>query len=126
MCKDSDLSKHGSSYEIFMHRAYGIHEPSKPEMQASVMQNLIMAEKTSQISRDLVARYEDQLTLIKLYIGKAIDKYIERPTTTGRLVNTLIGYKKDLIWAISTDELLIIVYNIIYINNRNKMVSCLN
>ena len=126
MSKDRDLSKHGSSYEIFMHRAYGTHMPSKPEMQASVMQNLIIAEIASQISGDLVTYYEDQLNKIKLYIGKAIDKYLEKPTTTGRLTNTLRGYKTDLIWAISSDELLIIVYNIIHISNRNKIMAYLN
>jgi len=118
MSKDSDLSKHGSSYEMFMHRAYGTNKPSKPEMQASVMQSLIMAEKTSVISEDLVPYYENQLTQIKLHMGKAIDQYIERPTTAGRLTNTLKGYKTDLIWAISADELLIIVYNIIHVKGR--------
>ena len=118
MSKDSDLSKHGSSYEIFMHRAYGTNNPPKPEMQASVMLNLIMAEKTSQISEDLVTRYEDQLTLMKLYIGKAIDKYIDRPKITKRMANTLIGYKTDLLWALSTDEVMRIVYNINHVKAR--------
>lgn len=112
MSKDSDLSKLGSSYEIFMHRAYGTNKPSKPEMQASVMLNLIMAEKASLISKDLVTRYDHQLIMTKLYIIRAIDKYIDRPNRTEKMVHTLIGYKTDLFWAINTDEVMKIVYNI--------------
>lgn len=123
MSKDSDLSKHGSSYEIFMHRAYGTHNPTKPEMQASVMLNLIMAEKTSQISEDLVTRYEDKLTLMKLYIGKAIDKYIDSPKITKSMAKTLTGYKADLLRAISTDEVMSIVYNINHLKARQSYNS---
>jgi hypothetical protein len=126
MNKDGDLSKHGSFYEVFMHRAYGTNKPTKPEMQASVMHNLIMAEKTSLISEDLVTRYEDQLILIKLYIGKAIDQYIERSKITKEIAAALIGYKTDLVWAFSTDEVMRIVYNIIRISNRNTTMAYLN
>lgn len=125
MSIDGDLSKHGSNYEFFMHRAYGTHKPSKPEMQASVMHNLIMAEKTSAIFEDLVPRFEGQLTLIKLYIGKAIDQYMEGPKITKGIADTLADYKTDLRWAINSDEIMRIVYSIIHICNRNKIMSYL-
>ena len=112
MSKDNDLSKDGSSYEIFMHRAYGTKKPSKPEMQASVMLNLIMAEKASLISKELATRYDHQLIMTKLYIIRAIDKYIDRPKMTERMAHILTGYKTKLFWAINTDEVMRIVYNI--------------
>jgi hypothetical protein len=75
----------GSNYEIFMHRAFRTSNRSKPGMDGSTMKNLIDAENGESWVRHL-GSFEKQLTQIKVYMNKAIDKYLEMKLPVENLV----------------------------------------
>lgn len=109
MSKESELRKICLHYEMFMERAYGKSELSNPALQASTMQNLIIAEKGIIISLDSVAHFEEQLIEVKKNMESAMDLYMARPTLTREVIDVLKHYKSEIVWAVSSEELMRIV-----------------
>ena len=68
--------KQGSFYEIFMHRAFTTTNRTKPGMHGSAMQNLIDVEHGNSIMIDFLGDFDKQLTQVKKYMHKGMDKYL--------------------------------------------------
>lgn len=113
MSKESELSKICFYYEMFMERAYGTYALPKPALKACAMQNLIMAEKGIVISLDSVAHFEEQLIEIKKNMEAAMDHYMARPALPKKVIEVLQQYKHDIVWAVSSEELMRIVHKTI-------------
>lgn len=110
---EKDLNKICYYYEMFMERAFGRYELEKPVLQASGMRNLIMAEKGMVISLESVAHFEEQLIEIKKQIETAMDQYMGKPRVPQAVIDELKAYKDQVVWAVSSDELMKIVFNTI-------------
>lgn len=113
MSIESELSKICLYYEMFMERAYGTYELSKPALQACAMQNLIIAEKGIIISLDSIAHFEEQLIEIKKNMEVAMDQYMAKPSFSPEVMNVLKQYKSEIVWAVSSEELMRIVHKTI-------------
>lgn len=113
MYKESELNKICLYYEMFMERAYGTYELPKPALQASAMENLIIAEKGIVISLDSVAHFEEQLIEIKKNMEAALDHYMTKPSFTQDINDRLQQYKSEIVWAVSSEELMRIVHKTI-------------
>lgn len=113
MIEEKDLNKICYYYEMFMERAFGRYELEKPILQASGMKNLIMAEKGIVISLESVAHFEEQLIEIKKQIETAMDYYMSKPRVPQVVMDELKAYKDQVVWAVSSDELMKIVFKTI-------------
>ncbi|MBC8005845.1 MAG: hypothetical protein H7X84_10260 [Verrucomicrobia bacterium] len=113
MIEEKDLNKLCYYYEMFMERAFGRYELPKPVLQASGMKNLIMAEKGIVISLDSMAHFEEQLIEIKKHIETAFDHYMCKPNVPKAIIEELKEYKDQVVWAVSSDELMKIVFKTI-------------
>lgn len=113
MSIESELSKICLYYEMFMERAYGTYELPKPALQACAMQNLIIAEKGIIISLDSIAHFEEQLIEIKKNMEDAMDLYMAKPTFSPEVINELKRCKSEIVWAVSSEELMRIVHKTI-------------
>lgn len=113
MSKESELSKICLYYQTFMEEAYGTEELQKPALKACAMQNLIIAEKGIVISLDSVAHFEEQLFEIKKNMEAAMDHYMDKPALPSEVIEILQLYKQDIVWAVSSDELMRIVHKTI-------------
>ena len=113
MREESELNRTCYYYEIFMERAFGVYQSSEPGMQASIMQNLIIAEKGRVISVESVAHFQEQLIGMKHYMKKAIDRYMAKPNVSITIIESLKEYKNEILWAVSSDELMRIVHKTI-------------
>lgn len=111
--EEKDLNKICYYYEMFMERAFGRYELEKPILQASGMKNLIMAEKGIVISLESVAHFEEQLIEIKKQIETAMDYYMSKPRVPQVVMDELKAYKDQVVWAVSSDELMKIVFKTI-------------
>lgn len=109
MKNDSNLEKSGSFYAMFMERAYGVYDSQEPGMQASVMENLIVAENQRIYSVVQLVHFEKQLVQIKDYMEAAFDQYIANPKMSEEQKETLRGYKSEINWAVNSDELMDVV-----------------
>lgn len=113
MSKESEFSKTGLYYEMFMERAYGTYEIPHPALQACAMQNLIIAEKGRIISLDSVAHFEEQLIEIKKNMELAMDQYMLKPFLSQEITDILQQYKSEIVWAVSSEDLMRIVHKTI-------------
>ncbi|HET6559254.1 MAG TPA: hypothetical protein VFG54_18165 [Prolixibacteraceae bacterium] len=113
MNKESELNKICIYYEMFMERAYGIYDLPKPALQASAMRNLIIAEKGIVISLDSVAHFEEQLIEVKKSMEEAMDYYMAKPSFSQDMTELLQQFKSEIVWAVSSEELMRIVHKTI-------------
>lgn len=113
MNEEKEIARSCFYYELFMERANGQYERNIPGYHAYVMKNLMIAEKGKNISVEIVAQFEEQLIEIKKHMEDAIDKYMAKPKVTRQLKNALQDCKDQVVWAVSSDELMGIVYKVI-------------
>lgn len=102
--------KHGSFYEIFMHKAFRTKDSTKPGMHGSAMQNLIEAENGEAILIDFLGSFEKQFRQVKKYMQGAIDKYLLIKKIPKENIETLQILKAAIDRAHSSDDLMKIVY----------------
>lgn len=113
MIEEKRISKACFYYEMFMERAFGKYEPNIPGYHACMMKNLIVAEKGKIVSIEIVAHYEKQLTEIKKDMEEAFDSYMGKPNFPKELIDELKEYKNEVVWAVSSEELMGLVYRTI-------------
>ncbi|MBC8004125.1 MAG: hypothetical protein H7X84_01515 [Verrucomicrobia bacterium] len=95
-----------------MESVYGSYVRQKPDLQASGMRNLIMAEKEISETYESVARFEELLYGIKKHIKEAINHYMATPNISKELIDVLKETKAQVSWAVSSEELILIIFKI--------------
>lgn len=100
-------------YEMFMERAHGKMEPSGAASHVNLMKNLMIAEQEKIISLETVNHFEELLIEIKQHMEKAFDCYMAQPYLPGSVIDELKDYKDQVVWAVSSAELMKIVLNTI-------------
>lgn len=113
MKDEKELGKLCFYYEMFMERAYGKYEVNIPGRHFNIMRNLIIAEKGKVISIESVAHFEEQLNEIKKHLEDALVKYMGKPNVPKHIIDELKGYKDQVFWAVSSEELMHIVFKTI-------------
>lgn len=113
MIQEKELHRSCFYYEMFMERAYGTYEANIPGYHANSMKKLMMAEKELAVSVESVAHFEEQLIEIKKHIENAIDNYMSKPNFPKDIIDELKGYKDQVVWVVSSDELMKIVFKTI-------------
>lgn len=111
MIAEKRLSKACVYYEMFMERAYGSLVKQKPVLQESGMRNLIMAEKEISDTYESIAHFEELLFRIKKHIKEALENYI-CSAKVAFIINELKETKSQVIWAVSSEELIRIIFKI--------------
>lgn len=106
---DIDDYKKGSDYETFMHRAFRKSDTSKPGMHGSMIQNLIRVENGDTSFVKWHGSFEKQFEKVKIYIHKAMDKYLKMkkipPENLARL--EVLNFKIDRVY--SSDDIMSII-----------------
>lgn len=110
---DNELNKTSFYFEIFMERANGKNEAFSVGFYTASMINLIVAEKGKVVSIETLIRFERQLIEIKGHIEEALEKYIAKPQMNSYTIDELKRCKEQVVWAISSDELMKIVFHTI-------------
>ncbi|MEI8047085.1 MAG: hypothetical protein WCI92_06880 [Bacteroidota bacterium] len=77
MTRDIDSYKDGMTYEIFMHGAFKSSDNSKQGMHGSIIQNLVQIESGDTSFVKWHGSFIKQLEKIKIYMHKAMDKYLK-------------------------------------------------
>lgn len=117
MIEEKQLIKSCFYYEMFMERAFGRITLQKPNMQASGMRNLMVAENQTAVSFESVMDFEEQLIEIKKNMEDALDQYMAKSNLPRYILEELSLYKDQVVWAVSSDELMKIVHDTINLTN---------
>jgi len=112
--------KHGSFYEIFMHRAFRTTDRTKPGMHGSAIQNLIEAENGEAILIDFLGSFEKQFGQVKKYMHSAMDKYLLMKKLPTENIEALQILKASIDRAHSSNDLMKIVYGTIELTQLIK------
>lgn len=99
----------GSDYEIFIHRANRSYDTSKPGTHGSVIQNLIRVENGDTSWVKYHGSYEKQFEKVKVYIHKAMDKYLKMKKIPHENLEQLRFLKNKIDRAYSSDDLMYII-----------------
>ncbi len=120
MKSDIEAYKHGSFYEIFIHRAFKSSDTSKPGTHGSIIQNLARVENGDTSFVKWHGSLEKQLEKAKIYIHKAMDKYskMKKIPSENRERLEVLNYEIDQ--ASSSDDLMSIVYESIELTQSVK------
>ena len=110
MKNDVEAYKHGSFYEIFIHRASKNSDTTKPGAHGSVIQNIARVENGDTSFVKWHGSLEKQLDKAKKYMHKAMDKYLKMKKIPIENRNKLEGLKLEIDQANSSDALMEIVY----------------
>ena len=106
---DIEAYKKGSTYEIFMHRAFKTSDTSKPGMHGSVIQNLIRVENGDTSFVKWHGSFEKQFEKTKKYMHKAMDKYLKIKKIPPENLDNLDFLKSQIDRAYSSDDLMGII-----------------
>jgi hypothetical protein len=112
--------KHGSFYEIYMHRAFGSYDTSKPGMHGSVIKNLYTIEGGDTSFKKYHGSFEKQLEQAKKYMHKAMDKYLKMKKNPIENIEKLYVLESHIDLALSTDQLMSIIYEVIELTDSVK------
>jgi hypothetical protein len=112
--------KHGSFYEIFMHRAFKTTDRTKPGMHGSAIQNLIEAENGESILIDFLGSFDKQFGQVKKYMHRAMDKYLSVKKLPSETIEALQILNASIDRAHSSDNLMKIVYETIDLTQSIK------
>ena len=110
MTNDIEAYKHGSFYEIFIHRAHKNSDTSKPGFHGSVIQNLARVENGNTSFVKWHGSFEKQLEKAKKYMHKAMDKYLKMKKISPENLQRLQILNDKIDRANSSDDLMSIVY----------------
>ena len=110
MANDIEAYKHGSFYEIFIHRAFKNSDTSKPGFHGSVIQNLIRVENGDTSFVKWHGSLEKQYEKAKTYMHKAMDKYLKMKKIPPENLKRLEILKHKIDSAYSSDDLMTIIY----------------
>ncbi|MBC8004124.1 MAG: hypothetical protein H7X84_01510 [Verrucomicrobia bacterium] len=113
MIKDNEISRSCFYYDMFIERAYGTYEPDIPGCHAHKIEALIMAEKEKDVSVEFIADFEEQLIEIKRCMEEALDMYLAMTHVPKEIINELKHTQEQVVYAVSSDELMKIVYKTI-------------
>lgn len=117
MNEEKRLIKSCLYYEMFIERAHDSYIQENPDMQASGMRNLIMGEKGITVSFVSAINVEEQLSLIKRQMGNALVSYMAMPHVPGYIMDELSLYKDQVLRAVSSEELMKIVFDTLELTN---------
>ena len=112
--------KHGSFYEIFMHRAFKTIDNTKPGMHGSVIQNLIEAENGEAILIDYLGSFEKQFEQVKKHMHRAMDVYITKNQLPLIAIDSLRNLNVEIDNADSSADLMKIVYETLELTQSIK------
>jgi hypothetical protein len=110
MKNDVEAYKHGSFYEIFIHRAHKNYNTTKPGFHGSVIQNLCAVENGDTSFVRWHGSQEKQLEKAKSYMHKAMDKYLKMKKIPAENLRRLEELNHEIDRAYTTDDLMAIVY----------------
>lgn len=109
MKRNIDSYKDGTTYEIFMLRAFKSSDNSKSGMHCSIIQNLVQIESGDTSFIKWHGSFEKQLEKIKYYMHKAMDKYLKMKKIPSENLDRLdiLNFKIDR--AHSSEDLMSII-----------------
>lgn len=101
--------KKGSDYETFIHRAYRKYDTSKTGTNGSFIENLIRVESGDTSFVRWHGSFDKQFEKAKVYIHKAMDKYLKMKKIPQANLEMLeiLKYKIDI--SNSSDDLMQII-----------------
>lgn len=105
-----EASKHGSFYEVFIHRAFKSSDTSKPGTHGSVIENIARVENGNTSFVKWQGTLSKQLSNAKGYMQKAMDKYLKMKSISIENRSRLEVLKKAIDQAKSSEDLMVIVY----------------
>jgi hypothetical protein len=106
---DIKAYKDGMTYEIFMQRAFQSSDNSKPGMHCSTIQNFIRVESGDKTWVREHGSLEQQLAKIKIYMHKAMDKYLKMKKIPAANLDRLDFLNIQIDRAYSSDDLMSII-----------------
>jgi len=112
--------KNGSNYEIFIHRAYRNSDTSKPGTHSSVIENLILVENGDTSFVKWHGSFEKQIEKAKVYMHKAMDKYLKMKSISKDNLERLDVLKHKIDMAYSSDDLMQIIQETIELTQTEK------
>jgi hypothetical protein len=108
-----------TDYEDFMRRAFKNKNNSEPGMHLSVMKNLIDTENGESIT-SLVGSLEKQLKQTKMYMHKALNKYISMKKLPNETILKLTVEKDSIDMAYNSAQLLGIIQRTLELTSSVK------
>jgi hypothetical protein len=109
--------------KFFIHRANKNPDTSKPGTHGATIENLIRVEKGDTSWVKYHGSYEKQLEKIKLYMHKAMDKYLKMKKIPSENRKRLEALKYFIDRAYSSDDLMNIIYESIELTQGVKDYS---
>jgi len=109
MKRNIDSYKDGTTYEIFMLRAFKSSDNSKPGMHCSIIQNLVQIESGDTSFIKWHGSFEKQLEKIKYYMHKAMDKYLKMKKIPSENLDRLDILNLKIDRAHSSEDLMSII-----------------
>lgn len=107
---DIEASKHGSFYEVFIHRAYRSSDSSLPGKHSSVIENLARVENGNTSFVKWHGTLSKQLSNAKGYMEKAMNNYLKMKSISIENRSRLEVLKRTIEQAKSSEDLMEIVY----------------